>query len=53
MAAARYTSDVLEMFYGPIPRRENIKLPEPLNEVDELLDGFELNQKKKTPTKEI
>ena len=32
------------MFYGPIPRRENIKLPEPLNEVEPLLDGFELKQ---------
>jgi len=45
MAAERYSSDVLEMFYGSIPRRENIKLPEPLNSDEELfLDEFELNQ---------
>ena len=44
MAAASYSSDVLEMFYGQIPRRENIKLPEPLNEIEPLLDGFKLNQ---------
>ena len=44
MAAASYSSDVLEMFYGQIPRRENTNLPEPLNEVESLLDGFELNQ---------
>jgi len=44
MAAERYSSDVLQMFYGPIPRRENTNLPEPLNEVEPLLDGFELNQ---------
>ena len=30
MAAARYSSDVLQMFYGPIPREERINLPEPL-----------------------
>ena len=44
MAAASYSSDVLQTFYGPIPRRENANLPEPLNEVELLLDGFELNQ---------
>ena len=45
MAAARYSSDVLESFYGTIPRRENVRLPEPLNEVVEpVLDEFELNQ---------
>jgi len=45
MAAERYSSDVLEMFYGQIPRRENINLPEPLNnDVEPLLDAFELNQ---------
>jgi len=36
MAAERFSSDVLEMFYGPIPRRENTQLPEPLNEVEPL-----------------
>ena len=30
MAAARYSSDVLQMFYGPIPREEKTNLPEPL-----------------------
>ena len=44
MAAASYSSDVLEAFYGPIPRRENIQLSEPLNEVEPVLDEFELNQ---------
>jgi len=44
MAAERYSSDTLEMFYGPIPRRENTNLPEPLNnDLEPLLDGFELN----------
>jgi len=42
MAAERFSSDVLEMFYSPIPRRENIKLPEPLNGEELLLDEFEL-----------
>ena len=45
MAAERYSSDVLEMFHGPIPWREIIKLPETLNGDEEpLLDEFELNQ---------
>ena len=29
-AAARYSDEVLEMFYGPIPKQENIILPPPL-----------------------
>jgi len=29
MAAARYSSDVLRMFYGPIPGEERTNLPEP------------------------
>ena len=46
MAAASYSSDVLHTFYGSIPRRENVRLPEPLNEVEvePVLDEFELNQ---------
>ena len=44
MAAASYSSDVLESFYGPISR-ENLRLPEPSNGVvDPVLDEFELNQ---------
>ena len=30
MAAARYSSDVLQMFYGPITEQENADLPQPL-----------------------
>ena len=30
MAAARYSSDVLQMFYDPIPEEENRNLPQPL-----------------------
>ena len=44
MAAASYSSDVLDAFYSPIPRREYTRLPEPLNEVEPVLDEFELNQ---------
>jgi len=45
MAAARYSSDVLQMFYGPIPRTERINLPEPLTyEVHALYDGFQISQ---------
>ena len=32
MAAARYSSDVLQMFYGPITREQNRNLPQPLAE---------------------
>ena len=28
MAAARYSSDVLQMFHGPIPEEENRNLPQ-------------------------
>ena len=31
MAAASYSWDVLQLFYGPTPREENRNLPEPLN----------------------
>jgi len=45
MAAARYSSDILQMFYGPIPREERINLPKPLaNEVHALYDGFQISQ---------
>jgi len=45
MAAARYSSDILQMFYGPIPREERINLPEPLaHEVHALYDGFQISQ---------
>jgi len=45
MAAARYSSDVLQMFYGPIPREENINLPEPLEpDITILYDGFQISQ---------
>ena len=30
MAAARFSSDVLEMFYGPITQEENTRLRPPL-----------------------
>ena len=44
MAAARYSSDVLQMFYGPIPE-ENINLPRPLRpDQVELYDRFILSQ---------
>jgi len=45
MAAARYSSDVLQMLYGPIPREENINLPEPLKpDFTVLYDGFQISQ---------
>ena len=30
MAAAKYSSDVLQMFYGSIPEEKNINLPQTL-----------------------
>jgi len=30
MAASRFSSDVLDMFYGPIPREENVRLKPPI-----------------------
>jgi len=45
MAAARYSSDVLKMFYGPIPREEKTNLPEPLkHDFTALYDGFQISQ---------
>ena len=45
MAAARYSSDVLQMFYGPIPREEKINLPEPLKpDFTVLYGGFQISQ---------
>ena len=44
MAAARYSSDVLQMFYGPIPE-ENINLPKPLKpDYVVLYDRFIISQ---------
>jgi len=45
MASARFSSDVLQMFYGPIPREENINLPEPLQpDFTALYDFFKITQ---------
>ena len=45
MAAARFSSDVLQMFYGPIPREENRNLPEPLEpDLTVLYDVFQITQ---------
>jgi len=45
MAAARYSSDVLQMFYSPIPMRENRNQREPLEpEKHPLFDGFQTHQ---------
>ena len=45
MAAARYSSDVLQMFYGPIPNEEKRNLPEPLEpDLTVLYDGFKVYQ---------
>ena len=45
MAAARYSTDVLQMFYGPIPREEKTNLPEPLKpDFTALYDGFQISQ---------
>ena len=41
MAAERYQSDVLQMFYGPIPEKENTNLPQALQpDVVEIDDIF-------------
>jgi len=43
MAAARYSSDVLQTFYGPIPQNSN--LPEPIEpNLTVLYDGFQISQ---------
>ena len=45
MAAARYPSDVLQMFYGPFAEQENARLPQPLKpRYVVLYDGFLLSQ---------
>ena len=45
MAAARYLSDVLQMFYGPITREQNRNLSQPLQPDHVVLyDGFLLSQ---------
>ena len=41
MAATRYSSEVLQMFYGPITREQNRNLPQPLEpDVVEIDDIF-------------
>ena len=45
MAAARYSSDGMQMFYGPIPNEEKRNLPEPLEpDLTVLYDGFKIYQ---------
>ena len=45
MAAARFSSNVLQKFYGPIAREQNRNLPQPLQpERVPLRDGFKISQ---------
>ena len=45
MAAARFSSDVLQTFYGPITREENRNIPEPLKPERVLTrDVFKISQ---------
>ena len=45
MAAARYSSNVLQMFYGPVQREEKTNLPELLKpNFTALFDGFQISQ---------
>ena len=45
MAAARYSSDVLQMFYGSTPEEKNINLPQTLKpNYVVLYDGFLISQ---------
>ena len=44
MAAARYSQDVLEEFFGEIPRRESERRGEPLIPLPNQLDEFVLNR---------
>ena len=45
MAAARFSSNVLQTFYGPITREENRNLPQPLQpELVLTRDGFKISQ---------
>ena len=45
MAAARFSSNVLQKFYGPIAREENRNLPQPLQPERTILrDGFKISQ---------
>ena len=45
MAAASYSWDVQQTFYGPIPREENRNLPEPLNpRLAVRYDSFKITQ---------
>ena len=42
MSAERYSSEVLQMFYGPIAEQENAGLPQPLEEsiISEAIGNF-------------
>ena len=45
MAAARFSSNVLQMFYGPITREQNRNLPQPLEpELVVLYEVFNISQ---------
>ena len=45
MAAARFSSDVMQIFYGPITEEENRNIPEPLKPERVLTrDGFRISQ---------
>ena len=45
MAAAKFSSDVLQKFYSPIAREQNRNLPQPLRpESVPLRDGFKISQ---------
>ena len=44
MSAARFSQDVLEMFYGEIPRRESETAGEPLIRLPNQSDEFVLNR---------
>ena len=45
MAAARFSSNVLQTFYGPITREENRNLPQPIQpELVLTRDGFKISQ---------
>ena len=45
MAAARFSSDVLQKFYGSIAREQNRNLPQPLQPERTILhDGFKISQ---------
>ena len=47
MAAASYSSDVLQMFYGPIPMREKRNIPELLEKIYKECDAIKKIREKK------